>query len=112
MVLGPLAATALLLVGACTQEMEPEAVPLARLVSEQESYEGEEVETRGTVRSFGEGPATRHYVVEDPQANRIQLIPGRLAEGFVGREVMVVGEFGFDASRGRFIRVDHIRPAD
>lgn len=112
MVVGPLAATALLLAGACRQDREPVAVPLARLVSEHEAYEGKEVETRGTVRAFGEDPATRHYVVEDARANRVQLVPDRVAGGYVGREVVVAGEFGFDERRGRFIRIDRMRPVD
>ncbi|MGH2554428.1 MAG: hypothetical protein ACRDHO_01760 [Actinomycetota bacterium] len=111
MVFGPLATTALFLAGACTQDREPVAVPLARLVSEQESFEGKDVETRGTVRAFGEDPATRHYVVEDARANRVQLVPDRVADGYVGREVMVAGEFGFDERRGRFIRIDRISPS-
>jgi hypothetical protein len=111
-VFGALAATVLLLAGACRPGREPLAVPLARLVSEQESYEGQEVETRGTVRAFGEDPATRHYVLEDARANRVQLIPDRAARGYVGREVLVAGEFGFDDTRGRFISIDRIRPVD
>lgn len=112
MVLGPLAATALLLAGACRQDREAVAVPLARLVSEQESFEGKNVETRGTVRAFGQDPATRHYVVEDGRANRVQLVPGQVAGVYVGREVVVAGEFGFHERRGRFIRIDRIRPVD
>lgn len=112
-VLGALAATVLLLAGACRPEREPLAVPLARLVSEQESYEGQEVETRGTVLAFGEDDsATHHYVLEDARANRVQLIPHRAARGYVGREVLVAGQFGFDETRGRFISIDRIRPVD
>lgn len=111
MVAGALVSVALLLAGACTQDREPIAVPLARLVSAQESYEGRMVETRGTVQAFGEVSA-RHYVVEDGRANRVQLLPGRVAGGYVGREVMVAGEFGFHERRGRFIRIDRIRPVD
>lgn len=103
----------LILAGACRPEREALAVPLARLESEQELYEGQEVETRGTVRAFGEDdPATHHYVLEDARANRVQLIPDRAARGYVGREVLVAGEFGFDETRGRFISIDRIRTVD
>lgn len=111
-VLGALAAAVVLLAGACRPEREPVAVPLARLVSEQESYEGQAVETRGTVRAFGDDPATHHYVLEDARANRVQLIPDRAARRYLGREVLVAGEFGFDETRGRFISVDRIKPVD
>lgn len=110
--LAPLLLTAPILVaGACGGEQELVTVPLSRLVGEQESYEGREVETRGTVRVFGEEAATGHYVVEDARANRVQVVPGSVAAKYVGREVIVAGEFDFDDTRGRFIRMGRIRSA-
>lgn len=106
-----LAAAALLLAAACGGEREPVTVPLSRLVAERESYEGRRVETRGTVEAFGEEGATRHYVVADARANRVQLLPEDAVAEHVGREVIVVGEFGFDEQSGRFIWVERIRTA-
>lgn len=83
-------------------------MPLSRLVAEQESYEGTNVETRGTVRLIDEETAHRHYVVEDARANRVQLFPESMAAEYVGREVVVRGEFGFDETSGRFIRIEHM----
>lgn len=106
-----LAATALVLAAACGGERELVTVSLSRLVADQGSYEGRRVETRGRVEAFGEEAAARHYVVEDARANRVQLLPEDAAAEYLGREVIVVGEFGFDERRGRFVRVDRIRAA-
>lgn len=105
-----LAATALLLAAACEREQGLVTVSLSRLVADQGSYERRRVETRGRVEAFGEG-AARHYVVEDARANRVQLLPEDAAAKYLGREVIVVGEFGFDEGMGRFIRVDRILAA-
>ncbi len=104
------AAAAGLHTNACgPSESEPRVVRLVELVAEQESYEGSYVRTRGTVRAFGDAPAELHHVVEDARANRVQLLPGSAAQGYVGREVIVVGRFGFDEAIGRFIRIETIR---
>ncbi len=103
-----LAAAVVLLAGACRGQQEPITVPLSDLVAEQESYEGTKVETRGTVRVLDEETANRHYVLEDARANRVQLVPESMAAEYVGGEVVVRGEFGFDETSGRFIRIQRI----
>lgn len=85
-------------------------VSLANLVAEEEAYVGRDVRTRGVIRAFGEDPGTRHYVVEDERANRVQILPGTAAARFEGRRVVVEGQFGFDQSSGRFIRARRIEP--
>lgn len=84
-------------------------VRLVELVAQQEAHEGWYVQTRGTVRAYGDAPAERHYVVEDARANRVQLLPGSAAEGYVGHEVIVVGRFDFDDAIGRYLRIETIR---
>lgn len=107
-----MAAVVVPLAGACGSEQGPVTVPLSQLVAEQESYEGTKVETRGTVRVLDEETAVRHYVVEDVRANRVQVVPESVAAEHVGREVIVSGEFGFDETSGRFIRIERIGSAD
>jgi hypothetical protein len=82
--------------------------PPSRLVAEQERYEGSNVRTRGTVEAFGEDADAFHHVIEDDRSSRVQLLPNEGAKQFVGREVVVVGKFGFDEQNGRFIRVEGI----
>jgi hypothetical protein len=89
-------------------EPEPSVVRLIELVAQQESYEGSYVQVRGTVRAFGDVPAELHYVLEDTRANRVQLLPGSAAHGYVGHEVIVVGRFDFDEATGRAIRIETI----
>lgn len=81
----------------------------AELAFAQEDYAGELVETAGTVRRFGpEDGATRlHFVVEDPEQNRIQLDGGD-PERFVGQPVVVVGRFRYADATGRHIEVEEI----
>jgi len=55
-----------------------------------------------------EGATRLHYVVEDQQANRVALIPNRLAERHAGQEVVVVGSFQFGERAGRSIEIESI----
>jgi hypothetical protein len=104
------AVTALLISACGSGAQEPVAVPLIELVADQERYEGSDVRTRGTVEVFGDDPDALHYVIEDDRANRVQLLPNEGAKQFVGREVIVVGRFGFDDQAGRFIEIEGIEP--
>ncbi len=107
--LATVAAATALLVSACgSGAREAVTVPLIELVTEQDRYEGSDVRTRGRVETFGDDPDVVHYVIEDDRSNRVQLLPTDVAKRFVGREVIVVGRFGFDDQRGRFIRVESI----
>lgn len=56
----------------------PADLTLARLSFGQEDYDGEHVRTGGVVRRFGpEDGATRlHFVIEDADANRVELRGG------------------------------------
>lgn len=97
-------------VAGCGGGRGPVDVSLAQLVAEEEAYLGRLVRTRGVIRAFGEDPATRHYVVEDERANRVQILPDAAAAEFEGRRVVVEGVFGFDQRSGRFIRAQRIEP--
>lgn len=106
-------AAASLQTNACgPNEPEPSVVRLVELVAQQESYEGSYVLVRGTVRAFGDAPAELHYVLEDMRANRVQLLPGSAAQGYVGHDVIVVGRFDFDEATGRLIRIETINTVE
>jgi hypothetical protein len=98
---------------------EPEAVGLDELAFDAEGYDGEVVETVGVVRAFTEAEddaARDHFVIEDADHNRVELVPHEAVAPHVDAEVRVVGPFTFDVERGRRIEVDEIeatdRPAD
>jgi hypothetical protein len=102
----------MLLVGAgCAQGDDgPREVSLARLVNEQEAYDGEVVRTEGVVRSFGREPAVEYWL-EDACANRVGLVPIRRVAPLVGVDVIVVGRFTFESAHGRTISADSIENA-
>ena len=87
----------------------PADLTLAQLAFGQEDYDGELVRTAGVVRRFGpEDGATRlHFVVEDADANRVELRGGDPA-AYEGRAVVVVGRFRFTEAEGRVIDVERI----
>ena len=98
---------------------EPQAVGLDELAFDAEGYDGEVVETVGVVREFTEAEddaARDHFVIEDADHNRVELVPHEDVAPHVDAEVRVVGAFTFDVERGRRIEVDEIeatdRPAD
>jgi hypothetical protein len=85
----------------------PLDVPLAQLVAHAPTYEGRSVRTEGVVRAFTDQRDT-YWVLEDENANRVGLRPDQGAGAFVGKGVRVVGQYGFDAGVGRFIRPTRI----
>jgi hypothetical protein len=84
-----------------------EAVSLARLVADQESYVGRDVRTEGVVRRFTDqsGP---YFVLEDAEHNRVELVPAPRVAAYQGRRIDVDGVFGFKPTRGRFIEVGNM----
>jgi hypothetical protein len=87
------------------RETGPQEVTLAELVAEQEAWDGREVVTTGTVRTFDDPP---HGWVEDEAGNRVELVPGDVFVEVVGREVVVEGRFTFREGEGRRIDVERL----
>jgi hypothetical protein len=106
--LAALVGAALILLAACDNNDEPQDVALSMIVVQQDDYDGDMVRLRGTVRFF-EDPDGGHYVIEDEEQNRVQLLPRSVAEPFEDEEVTVVGEFSFSEDEGRIVEVDEIQ---
>jgi predicted small lipoprotein YifL len=88
----------------------PRVVPLSEFVANPDYYDGREVVAHGVVLEFGDddGPVEHHYVIQDSDVNRVQLLPNEAAEPHVGSVVEVAGEFEFDPDRGRLLHVERI----
>lgn len=88
------------------------AVSLEDLTFNTDEYVGQEVVAHGVVTEFGDEDSEygRYYVLQDADANRVQLLPPEAAEPHAGSTVEVVGEFDFDPERGRMLHVDTIEP--
>lgn len=91
----------------------PRVVPLSELALHADDYDGRVVIAHGVVREFGgsDGDVEQHFVIQDPDVNRVQLLPNEAAEPYVGSVVEVVGEFEFDPDRGRLLHVESIEAA-
>ena len=83
---------------------EPKDVPLADVVADQDSYNGDTLRLQGTVVGFEE--AVEHYVIEDENQNRVELVPTDQAAEYEGQEVSVVGRFTFADDQGRRIEIE------
>lgn len=94
-----------LLAGCGSGQDEPVPVTLAELAAQQERYDGMVVLTEGVVRTF-EPP--RHYWIEDPGVNRVELVPPEVAAPHVGQVVRVRGRFTFRDDQGRRITVEEL----
>ncbi len=92
----------------------PDVVPLEDLAVEMQEYDGEEVTTHGVVAEFDEddGALEHHYVIQDGDANRVQLVPDDAAAPHVGDMTEVVGTFEFDPDRGRLLHIESIEPVE
>lgn len=90
----------------------PSTVSLADLVTEQHTYDGEEIVVRGVVIDIDQEGVRRHAVVQDQNANRVEVAPFEEAEPHVGSIVKVTGEFEFDPNRGRVLHIDGIEPIE
>lgn len=90
----------------------PRGVSLTELAVNADYYDGRAVVAHGVVLEFGseDGPVERHYVLQDADVNRVELLPPELARPHVGSAVEVVGEFQYDEERGRRLQVDTIEP--
>jgi hypothetical protein len=91
----------------------PQRVSLADLAAEPERYHGQAVETAGVVIEFGpeQGALSRHYVVQDAEANRVELEPEEAVSPHVGATVRVIGPFEYSETTGRILHIDTIEPA-
>ena len=84
-------------------------VPLAQLVAEQESYDGQTVVTEGTVAAVRDSPsADAYFVLQDAADHRVRLLPDEAAAPHEGDNVVVTGVFRFRQQSGRDLRVDGI----
>lgn len=100
-----LVATALLLSGCSARSSGPFDVTLAALTEQQDAWIGRSVRTEGVVRTFD---APRHYWIEDPDLNRVELLPMDLVADLVGSTVRVTGQFTFRDDQGRQIHVEEV----
>lgn len=90
----------------------PSNVAVADLVTEHEAYDGEEIVVRGVVVDIDREDVRRHAVVQDQNANRVELAPFEEAEPHVGSIVEATGEFEFDPDRGRVLHLTSIEPIE
>lgn len=83
---------------------------LTELAVNADYYDGRSVVTTGVVREFGDddGPVEHHYVLQDADVNRVELVPPALAAPHVGSAVEVLGEYSYDEDRGRTLHIDTI----
>jgi hypothetical protein len=100
-------AGALLFVAALLAGCGPARHSLGQLAAHQEAYDGQEVTTSGTVRSFEE-PSGTYYVLEDAFDDRVELTPADRVADLVGKTVTVTGRFSVDPAQGRVIAVDSV----
>lgn len=106
------ALTAVVLLGVLGAGCGPSNVAVAELVTDHEAYDGEEIVVRGVVVDIDRDDVRRHAVVQDQNANRVELAPFEEAEPHVGSIVEVTGEFEFDPDRGRVMHIDSIEPIE
>lgn len=88
----------------------PRAVPLTELAANADYYDGRKVIAHGVVMEFGadDDAVEHHFVIQDQDVNRVQLLPNEAAEPYVGSVVEVLGEFEFDPGRGRLLHIESI----
>lgn len=88
----------------------PRGVALTELAVNSEFYDGKDIVASGIVREFGadDERVEHHYVLQDADVNRVQLLPADLAAPHTGSAVEVVGEFAYDEDRGRRLHIDTI----
>ena len=98
---------ALLVLAACGG---PRGVSLTELAVNADYYDGRDVAASGVVHEFGDedGTIEHHYVIQDADQNRVELLPHELVAPHVGSAVEVVGEFDYDENRGRVLHIDTI----
>jgi hypothetical protein len=110
MVLGIGAAIVVSAMVACGgDDGEPRDVTLGEIVADQASFDGDTLRLRGEVVGF-ENP--EHYVIEDANHNRVELLPRERAAEYEGETVVVVGEFAFSETEGRRLQIEEIEVAD
>lgn len=88
----------------------PRGVSLTELAVNSEFYDGKDVVASGVVREFGvdDDGIEHHFVLQDAEVNRVQLLPADVAAPHTGSAVEVVGEFAYDEDRGRRLHIDTI----
>lgn len=88
----------------------PRVVPLSELAANADYYDGRMVIAHGVVLEFGadDDDVEHHFVIQDQDVNRVQLLPNEAAEPHVGAVVEVLGEFEFDPDRGRLLHIESI----
>lgn len=87
----------------------PAEVPLARLVAEQETYDGRTVVTEGTVIAVRDAEESQvYFVLQDPADNRVRILPDAAAAPYEDATVTVTGMFEFRDRSGRELTVENI----
>lgn len=98
----------LALVGAgCGSPVDTSPVELA---AEAEAFDGRDVTVQGSVVAFDadDGASRPHVVLEDEDANRIELLPTDEMLPYAGSAVEVTGTFEFATDQGRRILVEDV----
>ncbi|HKK23731.1 MAG TPA: hypothetical protein VJ947_08600 [Pseudohaliea sp.] len=97
----------LIAVAACSGRQAVE-VPLARLVAQQDAYNGRTVVAVGTLRSH---PDPAHYWIEDDRYNRVEVAYGDNLAPYLGQRLAVRGLFRYSPDEGRRIDVEYLAPS-
>lgn len=88
----------------------PATTSPAELVAEAETFDGHDVTVAGAVVAFdaADGASRPHVVLEDRDANRIELLPTEELQPYAGSAVEVSGTFEFSPDQGRRILVEDV----
>lgn len=86
-------------------------VTLGQLAESQQTYVGQQVQTRGIVRHEQNPDGTPYFVLADPHGMLVGLEPAGAARRFEGRLVQVSGLFEVQPGFGRVIHITSIAPA-
>lgn len=87
-------------------------VPIAQLARSQQTYIGQQVHTRGTVRLEQDPNGRSYFVLADRHGVLVGLQPAGLAAVYRDHRVTVSGQFDVQPGFGRVIRVVSIQPID
>lgn len=98
----------------CSGNESPTEVDLGVLVDQASTFDGRQVRTEGTLRSFDD---PWHVWIENTQLQRVGIIldednNDRVPDDAIGRVVEVVGEFRYAPERGRRINATRLQVID
>ena len=96
---------AVLALAGCGSEPATADLTLEELTLRQTRYDEQMVRTEGVVRT---ADSPRHYWIEDPDLNRVELLPHEEVEDLLGATVRVEGLFTFQDDEGRRIQIEEL----